>query len=220
MAGGTEAARHRSPWRPLPAWARSARATTIPSVRPGPSTPIATDRDRRGRRLCGARAAGAGTGTRRDRLRRGRGYGRNADAYHITAPSPEVPAPPSACSSLDDAAMEPSAIGHVNARHVDAAERRRRSRSRPQGLRRRPTGGDLDQGRDRAPDRRGGRGGGGRRCQPATASSRRPQPRARRRRHRARRGGWFSTRGRQTPAISNSFGFGGHNASLVLTAAD
>jgi 3-oxoacyl-[acyl-carrier-protein] synthase II len=44
------------------------------------------------------------------------GYGRNADAYHITAPSPGG-AGAAVCMqlALDDAAMEPSAIGHVNA---------------------------------------------------------------------------------------------------------
>ena len=44
------------------------------------------------------------------------GYGRNADAYHITAPSPGGSGA-TACMqlALDDAGLEPSAIGHVNA---------------------------------------------------------------------------------------------------------
>jgi 3-oxoacyl-[acyl-carrier-protein] synthase II len=44
------------------------------------------------------------------------GYGRNADAYHITAPSPGGTGA-TACMqlALDDAGLEPSAIGHVNA---------------------------------------------------------------------------------------------------------
>jgi 3-oxoacyl-[acyl-carrier-protein] synthase II len=44
------------------------------------------------------------------------GYGRNADAYHITAPSPGG-AGAAACmqQALDDAGIEPGAIGHVNA---------------------------------------------------------------------------------------------------------
>jgi 3-oxoacyl-[acyl-carrier-protein] synthase II len=44
------------------------------------------------------------------------GYGRNADAYHITAPSPGGSGA-AACMqlALDDAGLEPSAIGHVNA---------------------------------------------------------------------------------------------------------
>src|SRR5919201_5103434 len=56
------------------------------------------------------------------------GYGRNADAYHITAPSPGG-AGAAACMqlALDDAALEASEIGHVNAHGTstelnDAAE--------------------------------------------------------------------------------------------------
>jgi 3-oxoacyl-[acyl-carrier-protein] synthase II len=56
------------------------------------------------------------------------GYGRNADAYHITAPSPGG-AGAAVCMqlALDDAAMESSEIGHVNAHGTstplnDAAE--------------------------------------------------------------------------------------------------
>jgi 3-oxoacyl-[acyl-carrier-protein] synthase II len=56
------------------------------------------------------------------------GYGRNADAYHITAPSPGG-AGAAACMqlALDDAGLETAAIGHVNAHGTstdlnDAAE--------------------------------------------------------------------------------------------------
>jgi 3-oxoacyl-[acyl-carrier-protein] synthase II len=56
------------------------------------------------------------------------GYGRNADAYHITAPSPGG-AGAAVCMqmALDDAGLEASAIGHVNAHGTstelnDAAE--------------------------------------------------------------------------------------------------
>ena len=56
------------------------------------------------------------------------GYGRNADAYHITAPSPGG-AGAAACMhlALDDSGLAPTAIGHVNAHGTstpmnDAAE--------------------------------------------------------------------------------------------------
>lgn len=56
------------------------------------------------------------------------GYGRNADAYHITAPSPGG-AGAAACIqlALDDAGLEPGHIGHINAHGTstplnDAAE--------------------------------------------------------------------------------------------------
>jgi 3-oxoacyl-[acyl-carrier-protein] synthase II len=44
------------------------------------------------------------------------GYGRNADAYHITAPSPGGSGA-TACMqlALEDAGLQPSAIGHINA---------------------------------------------------------------------------------------------------------
>src|SRR4051812_3459598 len=44
------------------------------------------------------------------------GYGRNADAYHITAPSPGGSGAPACMQlALDDAGLVPSAIAHVNA---------------------------------------------------------------------------------------------------------
>jgi 3-oxoacyl-[acyl-carrier-protein] synthase II len=56
------------------------------------------------------------------------GYGRNADAYHITAPSPGgVGAAACMQLALDDAGLAPGAIGHINAHGTstqlnDAAE--------------------------------------------------------------------------------------------------
>lgn len=56
------------------------------------------------------------------------GYGRNADAYHVTAPSPGgVGAAECMRLALADAGLEPSAVGHVNAHGTstplnDAAE--------------------------------------------------------------------------------------------------
>ena len=105
------------------------------------------------------------------------------------------------------------------ARHVDAAERRGRGRGDPQGVRRDAAAGHVDQGRHRSPHRRGRRDRGDRvpaRVR-ATARCRRP-----------RTSNGSATRSRSTssparraplapaPALSNSFGFGGHNATLVL----
>jgi 3-oxoacyl-[acyl-carrier-protein] synthase II len=56
------------------------------------------------------------------------GYGRNADAYHVTAPSPGgVGAAACMQLALTDAGLEPSAVGHINAHGTstdlnDAAE--------------------------------------------------------------------------------------------------
>lgn len=50
------------------------------------------------------------------------GYGRNSDAYHITAPSPGG-AGAAACMqlALDDAGLDPAGIGHINAHGTSTA---------------------------------------------------------------------------------------------------
>jgi 3-oxoacyl-[acyl-carrier-protein] synthase II len=152
------------------------------------------------------------------------GYGRNADAYHITAPSPGG-AGAAVCMqlALDDAAMEPSAIGHVNAHGTstplnDAAEaeavRKVFGDAPPVVTSTKGVTGHLI-GAAGAVEAVAAllsvRDG----IVPPTANLERVgddieldvvagSPRE------------VGTK----PAISNSFGFGGHNASLVLTAAD
>jgi len=152
------------------------------------------------------------------------GYGRNADAYHITAPSPGG-AGAAVCMqlALDDAGMEPSAIGHVNAHGTstplnDAAEaeavRKVFGDAPPVVTSTKGVTGHLI-GAAGAVEAVAAllsvRDG----IVPPTANLERVgddieldvvagSPRE---------------VGSQ-PAISNSFGFGGHNASLVLTAAD
>ena len=87
------------------------------------------------------------------------GYGRNADAYHITAPSPGGEGA-AACMqlALDDAGLAAAAIGHVNAHGTstplnDAAE--------AEAIRKvfgdDAAAGHVDQGRHRSPHRRGRR---------------------------------------------------------------
>ena len=152
------------------------------------------------------------------------GYGRNADAYHITAPSPGG-AGAAVCMqlALDDAAMEPSAIGHVNAHGTstplnDAAEaeavRKVFGDAPPVVTSTKGVTGHLI-GAAGAVEAVAAllsvRDG----IVPPTANLERVgddieldvvagSPRE------------IGAK----PAISNSFGFGGHNASLVLTAAD
>jgi 3-oxoacyl-[acyl-carrier-protein] synthase II len=152
------------------------------------------------------------------------GYGRNADAYHITAPSPGG-AGAAVCMqlALDDAAMEPSSIGHVNAHGTstqlnDAAEaeavRKVFGDAPPVVTSTKGVTGHLI-GAAGAVEAVAAllsvRDG----IVPPTANLERVgddieldvvagTPRE----------------VGAKPAISNSFGFGGHNASLVLTAAD
>jgi 3-oxoacyl-[acyl-carrier-protein] synthase II len=152
------------------------------------------------------------------------GYGRNADAYHITAPSPGG-AGAAVCMqlALDDAAMEPSAIGHVNAHGTstplnDAAEaeavRKVFGDAPPVVTSTKGVTGHLIGAagaveavaallsvRDGIvpPTANLERVGDDIELDVVAGSPREVGPK---------------------PAISNSFGFGGHNASLVVTAAD
>jgi 3-oxoacyl-[acyl-carrier-protein] synthase II len=152
------------------------------------------------------------------------GYGRNADAHHITAPSPGG-AGAAVCMqlALDDAAMEPSAIGHVNAHGTstplnDAAEaeavRKVFGDAPPVVTSTKGVTGHLIGAagaveavaallsvRDGIvpPTANLERVGDDIELDVVAGSPREVGPK---------------------PAISNSFGFGGHNASLVLTAAD
>ena len=152
------------------------------------------------------------------------GYGRNADAYHITAPSPGG-AGAAVCMqlALEDAGMEPSSIGHVNAHGTstplnDAAEAEAVRKvfgdappvvTSTKGVTGHLIGaaGAVEAVAALLSVREG--------IVPPTANLERVgddieldvvagSPRE------------IGVK----PAISNSFGFGGHNASLVLTAAD
>jgi 3-oxoacyl-[acyl-carrier-protein] synthase II len=152
------------------------------------------------------------------------GYGRNADAYHITAPSPGG-AGAAVCMqmALDDAGIEPSAVGHVNAHGTstelnDAAEaealRKVFGDSPPPVTSTKGVTGHLIGAagaveavaailavRDGVvpPTANLERLGDEIELDVVAGSEREVGPK---------------------PAISNSFGFGGHNACLVLTAAE
>jgi 3-oxoacyl-[acyl-carrier-protein] synthase II len=152
------------------------------------------------------------------------GYGRNADAYHITAPSPGG-AGAAVCMqlALDDAAMEPSAIGHVNAHGTstplnDAAEAEAIRKvfgdappvvTSTKGVTGHLIGaaGAVEAVAALLSVREG--------MVPPTANLERVGDDI----ELDVVAGTEREIGAK-PAISNSFGFGGHNASLVLTAAD
>jgi 3-oxoacyl-[acyl-carrier-protein] synthase II len=105
-------------------------------------------------------------------------------------------------------------------RHLDPAQRRRRGRGHRQGVRRPARAGHVHQGRHRPRPRRGrrARGGGGRAVDPAP-----PHP-AHGEHHRRpgapdRRGDGSARPWEPGPTISNNFGFGGHNGSVIIGPA-
>ena len=166
---------------------------------------------------------------RREVLGRLTGYGATADAFHLTAPDPEGDG---AARAIERGArrrqVEPGEVDYVNAHgtstplndrsETEAIKRVvRRARATDPGL--------LDEVVDRPPARRRRRGRGGRDGRGAAPRGRAAdgQPRA------ARRGldlDYVPRRGAPARAataaplvaISNSFGFGGHNAVLCLEA--
>ena len=161
------------------------------------------------------------------------GYAATSDAHHLTAPEPTGRDAARAIElALADAGL--AAGGRrlrQRPRDLDPAQRPQRDRGAEAGARRARTRdpGLLDQVGDRAPARRrrGGRGGrDGRGAAPAT-SRRRPSagrsatPSSTSTTSPASRGRSSAPRTARAPsrcvAISNSFGFGGHNAVLCLS---
>ncbi len=149
------------------------------------------------------------------------GYGRNADAYHITAPSPGGEGA-AACMqlALDDAGLSPAAIGHVNAHGTstplnDAAEAEAIRKVFGDGPPVTSTKGSIGHliGAAGAVEAVATLLALQHQLVPPTANCDRPgdeiQVDVVRGSARAVSSG---------AALSNSFGFGGHNASLILTA--
>jgi 3-oxoacyl-[acyl-carrier-protein] synthase II len=151
------------------------------------------------------------------------GYGRNADAYHITAPSPGGSGA-TACMqlALDDAGLVPSAIGHVNAHGTstplnDASEAEAIIKvfdgaPPPVTSTKGVTGhliaaaGAVEAVASVLAIRDG--------VAPPTANHHRTDPEI------TLDVVAGSPRSVQGPALSNSFGFGGHNATLVIGPVD
>ncbi len=172
-----------------------------------------------------------GTRARRRVLGEVLGYASTSDAHHLTAPEPEGRGAAEAIRrALKDAdlAAERDRL-RQRPRHLDAAERPSRD-ERPEvraRRARRARAGVLDEVGDRPPARRGGRGRGGRHGAGAARarSAADPRLRAARRRHGSRlrprhsQAACAAPESRPAVGLSNSFGFGGHNAVLCLGAA-
>ena len=154
-----------------------------------------------------------------------RGYGRNDDAHHITAPSPGGEGA-AACMqlALDDACLSADADrAHQRARHVHTVERRGRSRGDPQGVRRRRRA-PVTSTKGVTGHMIGGAGAAeacisllslGNGIAPPTANLEQIGDDI----------GLDIVSGEvreigATPVLSNSFGFGGHNAALILAPVE
>jgi 3-oxoacyl-[acyl-carrier-protein] synthase II len=151
------------------------------------------------------------------------GYGRNADAYHITAPSPGGSGA-AACMqlALDDAGLSPTGVGHVNAHGTstplnDASEAEAIGKvfgdapppvTSTKGVIGHLVGaaGAVEAVASFLALRDG--------VVPPTANHERTDPEI------TLDVVAGSPRERQGPVVSNSFGFGGHNATLVLSAPE